>query len=66
MRLFVLLCSQAGAKQAPEAQVDPQQIQDVIIWSSHTFMQVQLDWLAQCYQARRLTHAVLNAHAQGV
>lgn len=30
---------QAGAKTAPETPVDPQQIQDVIIWSSHTFLQ---------------------------
>lgn len=33
---------QAGAKQAPEQQVDPAQVQDVIIWSSHTFMQDHL------------------------
>lgn len=32
---------QAGAKQAPEVEVDPQQVQDVIIWSSHTFLQVR-------------------------
>lgn len=33
---------QAGAKTPPEAQVDPHQVQDVIIWSSHTFMQDHL------------------------
>jgi hypothetical protein len=38
----VWLVLQAGAKQAPEQQVDPAQIQDVIIWSSHTFMQDHL------------------------
>jgi hypothetical protein len=33
---------QAGAKTAPEVSVDPSVIQDVIIWSSHTFMQDHL------------------------